>query len=68
MNQHETSWFRKLYFLTMLLLISASSATIVKPASAQTTPANFEKVDAYRTTKMKELGIPNAALVIVRDD
>ena len=38
----------------------------VKPVFAQNAPANFDAVDEYISAKMKELGIPGAALVIVQ--
>jgi CubicO group peptidase (beta-lactamase class C family) len=40
----------------------------VEPAFAQATPANFDAVDDYISTRMKELGIPGAAFVIVQGD
>ena len=68
MNQHETAWLRKVIFLTIAILIVIASVARVKPAFAQVAPANFDAVDAYISTKMKELGIPGAALVIVQSD
>ena len=66
MNQHTTFWLRRIFFLTMVLLAVLSST--VSPAFAQATPENFDAVDKYISDKMKELGIPGAALVIVQDD
>ena len=68
MNQRETTRLRKIIFLTIVILTVVSSVASVQPVSAQVGPANFEEVDAYVSTKMKELGIPGAALVIVQGD
>jgi CubicO group peptidase (beta-lactamase class C family) len=68
MNQHATSQLRRIVFLTVVLLVILLSVARVKPALAQSTPANFDAVDAYIISKMKELGIPGAALVIVEGD
>lgn len=68
MNQYETSWLRKIIFLTMVILMVVSSVAKVAPAFAQATPTNFDEVDTYISARMKELGIPGAALVIVRGD
>src|SRR5574341_1067104 len=68
MNQRETTWLRKIIFLGMAILVFLSYVTSAKPAFAQDTPANFDEIDQYINTKMKELGIPGAALVIVQDD
>ncbi len=68
MNQHETAWLRKINFLTIVILTIVSSVARVQPAFAQVAPSNFDEVDAYISTKMKELGIPGAALVIVQGD
>jgi len=68
MNQHKTFWLRKIIFLTMAILAVVSSMASVRTAFAQSTPANFDVVDDYISTKMKELGIPGAALVIVQGD
>ena len=68
MDQYETSWLRKIIFLGLAILIFLSFVSSAKPAFAQVTPANFEEVDAYVSTKMEELGIPGAALVIVQGD
>jgi CubicO group peptidase (beta-lactamase class C family) len=68
MNQQQISWVRKIIFLNMAILAILSSFARVRPALAQSTPANFDAVDKYISTKMKELGIPGAALVIVEGD
>ena len=68
MNQHETAWLRKIILLSIAILTVVLSVAGVKPALAKVTPASFEEVDAYISTKMKELGIPGAALVIVQGD
>lgn len=68
MNQRETTWLRKIIFLTMLILTVVSSVARVQPVFAQVTPANFDAVDAYISAKMEELDIPGAALVIVQGD
>ncbi len=68
MNQHETSWLLKIAILTMMILMVVSSVTRVQPAFAHGAPANFDAIDAYINTKMEELRIPGAALVIVQGD
>ncbi len=68
MNQRETTWLRKIIFLTIVILTVVSSVARVQPAFAQVTPANFDAVDAYISAKMEELRIPGAALVIVQGD
>jgi hypothetical protein len=68
MNQHETARLRKIIFLNIAILAAVSSVARVKPALAQVTSASFDAVDAYISTRMKELGIPGTALVIVQDD
>ena len=52
----------------MAILPIVSSVTRVRPALAQERLPDFEEVDAHINTKMKELGIPGAALVIVQGD
>lgn len=66
MNQYETVWLRKIFFLTMAILVVVSSAA--GPAFARSTATNFDAVDDYISTTMKDLGIPGAALVVVQDD
>jgi CubicO group peptidase (beta-lactamase class C family) len=68
MNQHATYQLRRIIFLTIAILGILSFVASVRPALAQSTPANFDAVDKYISTKMKELGIPGAALVIVEGD
>src|SRR5688572_17020664 len=68
MNQHQIPWLRNIIFLTLAILVTLSSVTRVRPSLAQSMPANFDAVDEYISTKMKELGIPGAALVIVEGD
>jgi CubicO group peptidase (beta-lactamase class C family) len=68
MNQHETAWLRKTFLLSIMVLAVILSVATFKPAFAQVAPANFEEVDAYISAKIKELGIPGAALVIVQGD
>lgn len=68
MNQRETAWLRKNILLSMVILAIISSVASAKLAFAQSAPANFDEIDDYITTTMKELGIPGAALVIVQGD
>ena len=68
MNPHQIPWLRNIIFLTLAILVALSSVTRVIPVLAQSTPTNFDAVDEYISTKMKELGIPGAALVIVEGD
>lgn len=68
MNQDEIAWLRKIIFLSIAILAAVLSVARVQPAFAQVTPANFDAVDAYISAKMKELGIPGAALVVVQGD
>jgi hypothetical protein len=63
MDQHEIAWLRKIIFLRIAILAAAETAARIKPAFAQIAPANFDAVDDSISTKMKELGIPGAALV-----
>jgi CubicO group peptidase (beta-lactamase class C family) len=66
MNQGETAWLRKIIFLTVAIMAVISVMTSGKPAFAQVTPAKFDEIDSYISTRMKELGIPGAALVVVQ--
>ena len=68
MNQRETAWLRQMIFLTMVVLAVVSSVAGVRPAFAQVASANFDAIDDYISTKMKELAIPGAALVVVQGD
>jgi hypothetical protein len=65
MEQNKTIWLRKIISLSIAILAAVSSVANIKPAFAQVTAANFDEVDSYISTKMKELGIPGAALVIL---
>ena len=66
MYQLKTIRLRKIIFLTMAILTVVPPMIRVKPVFAQNAPANFDAVDEYISAKMKELGIPGAALVIVQ--
>ena len=68
MNQYETYPLRKIILLSIVILSIVSPMLRVSPAFAQVTPANFDEVDNYISSKMKELGIPGAALVIIQGD
>ncbi len=68
MNQYETYPLRKIILLSIVILSIVSPMLRVQPAFAQVTPANFDEVDNYISSKMKELGIPGAALVIIQGD
>ena len=68
MNHHETAWLRKIIFLIMAISDCGLVRGQSQPAFPQTAPANFDAVDDYISTRMKELGIPGAALVIVQGD
>jgi CubicO group peptidase (beta-lactamase class C family) len=59
---------RNLTFISITILLFISSGFGIRQASAKTGLTNFEEVDAYISAKMKELGIPGAALVIVQGD
>ena len=52
----------------MAILTVVSWMTTVEPAIAQIAPVNFDAMDDYMSTRMKDLGIPGAALVIVQGD
>jgi CubicO group peptidase (beta-lactamase class C family) len=51
-----------------MILMGISSGFTVSRSFAKAGLTNFEEVDGYIITKMKELGIPGAALVIVEGD
>ena len=68
MNQYKTYLLRKIILLSIVILSIVSPMLRVSPALAQVTPSNFDEVDDYISSKMKELGIPGAALVIVQGD
>jgi CubicO group peptidase (beta-lactamase class C family) len=59
---------RKITLLSIALLVFISSGFKVSRSFAQARGTDFEVVDAYISTKMRELGIPGAALVIVQGD
>jgi len=59
---------RKITFIGMAILVFISSSFAVSRSFAQSQLSGFEEVDAYVSAKMKELGIPGAALVIVQGD
>ena len=59
---------RKITLLSMMCFAFISSGFQVSRSFAETRLTDFDKVDAYINTKMKELGIPGAALVIVQGD
>jgi hypothetical protein len=52
----------------MAILTDVSWMTRVEPATAQIAPVNFNALDDYISTRMKDLGMPGAALVIVQGD
>lgn len=58
---------RKINLLCLLILAFLSCGFVASHSVAQATLAGFQEVDAYISTRMKELGIPGAALVIVRN-
>src|SRR5687767_12627026 len=59
---------RKIAFLSGTILVLLSVAFEVRRSFAQERLADFEAVDTYISTRMKELGIPGAALVIIQGD
>src|SRR5688572_10764077 len=59
---------RKLTFLGVMLFVFISSVFTVSQSFAQASLTGFDEIDAYINTKMKELGVPGAALVIVQGD
>ena len=59
---------RKTTFFGMAILIVIYSGFAVSRSSAQARLSDFEEIDAYISTKMEELDIPGAALVIVQGD
>ena len=54
---------RKITLLSMMFFVSISSGFEVSRSFAEARLTDFEEVDTYINTKMKELGIPGAALV-----
>lgn len=59
---------RKITFFGLAILVSIYSGFTVSRSFAQAGPPDFEEIDTYISAKMKELGIPGAALVIVQGD
>lgn len=58
--------FRRISLFSGMILVLLSVAFGVRRSFAQTTLTDFEAVDTYISTTMKELGVPGAALVIVQ--
>ena len=59
---------RKFTFISMAILVLVSFSLGASRSFAKAGLTEFEEVDAYISAKMKELGIPGAALVIVQGD
>ncbi len=59
---------RKMLFVGMAILILTCARLDVSRSLAKTGTTEFEAIDAYINTMMKELNIPGAALVIVQGD
>ena len=59
---------QKIAFFSMAILVVIYSGFTVNRSFAQARLSDFEKIDAYISTKMEELDIPGAALVIVEGD
>jgi CubicO group peptidase (beta-lactamase class C family) len=59
---------RKIAFFSGLILVLLSLVFGGRRTFAQTSLTDFDSVDRYISTRMKELGIPGAALVIVQGD
>jgi CubicO group peptidase (beta-lactamase class C family) len=60
--------FRRTVFFSGMILALLFGVFGVRRPFAQASLTDFEAVDAYISTKMKELGVPGAALVIVQGD
>ncbi|HEX9331833.1 MAG TPA: serine hydrolase domain-containing protein [Anaerolineales bacterium] len=60
--------FRKPLLLSGMILVLLLVAFGVRRSHAQNSLTDFDSVDTYIRTRMKELGIPGAALVIVQGD
>lgn len=58
----------KITFFCMVILAIICPGLAVSRSFAQARLSDFEEIDAYISTKMDELGIPGAALVIVQGD
>src|SRR5688500_4653068 len=67
-RQRRSNMFRKIAFLSGMILVLLLVVFGVRRSFAQASPTDFEAVDTYITTRMKELGVPGAALVIVQGD
>jgi CubicO group peptidase (beta-lactamase class C family) len=59
---------RKITFISISIFVFIASSFGVSRSFAKARLTDFEDVDAYVNAKMKELGIPGAALVIVQGD
>jgi CubicO group peptidase (beta-lactamase class C family) len=59
---------RKITFVGMAVLVFISSGFGVSRSIAKVELTNFEEIDDYISSRMKALGIPGAALVIVQGD
>lgn len=59
---------RKLALSGVLTSALVCSGAVANPSVTQAKRADFDQVDAYIGSRMQELGIPGAALVIVRGD
>ena len=57
---------RKIILLSIAILAVVFVLTTVKPAFAQAAPANFDEIDDYISTRMKELGFPARRLSLCR--
>lgn len=68
MSTHETVSFRKVLFLMIAILSVVSAISSARPAVAKVASTNFDAIDDYISARMKALGIPGAALVIVQGD
>src|SRR5687768_830706 len=59
---------RQMTFISIAILVCISASFGVGRSFAKAHLTEFDEVDSYVRTRMKELGIPGAALVIVQDD
>jgi len=59
---------RKITFISIAIFVFIASSFGVSRSFAKARLTDFEAVDSYVNAKMKELGIPGAALVIVQGD
>src|SRR5688572_31620792 len=60
--------FHKIAFFSGMILVLLFVAFGVRRSFAQDSLTDFAAVDTYISTRMKELGIPGAALVIIQGD